>query len=350
MKILLTGAAGFIGYHTVLSLVRSGKEVIGLDNINNYYDPILKLKRLEKIGIDSSLIINNVQVKSKRYKNFSFVKLNIEDKLSIDNLFAENRFDIVIHLAAQAGVRYSMENPDVYIQSNLIGFYNIINASATKRIKHFVYASSSSVYGSNEKIPFSEADPADHPLNLYAATKRSNELIAHSYSHTYDLPTTGLRFFTVYGPWGRPDMALFKFTKSILENQPIEVYNKGDMVRDFTYVDDIVRGILEIIKNPPHRRIDVELNSSGPSSSTAPYAIYNIGNNHPVNLLSFISAIESATNRKAIIHHSPLHPGDVKNTHADINCLKSYIGYTSSTDYITGISRFVKWYKEYYKK
>ncbi|WP_225419994.1 NAD-dependent epimerase/dehydratase family protein [Methanohalophilus profundi] len=299
MKILVTGNAGFIGFHLVKKLVNSGHEIVGLDNINNYYDIDLKFGRLEQTGIDSKNLGYNRFVQSNEYMDYRFIKLNIEDRGNIENLFETEGFDVVCHLAAQAGVRYSLKDPHTYIQSNIVGFMNILEGCRHNNIKHLVYASSSSVYGLNTKMPFSTQDNVDHPVSLYAASKKSNELMAHTYSHLYGIPTTGLRFFTVYGPWGRPDMAYFKFTKAIIEDRSIDVYNYGNMERDFTYVDDVVAGIIKIIgSEPPEGNNEWYSEEPVPSISKAPYRIYNIGNNRPVNLMDFIGAVEKATGKE----------------------------------------------------
>jgi UDP-glucuronate 4-epimerase len=312
MKVLVTGAAGFIGFHLVNRLITEGFEVVGLDIINNYYDVNLKYSRLKECGIDEAEINENILINSNKYSNYQFIKLNIEDKKNLFNLFQKEKFDYVINLAAQAGVRYSIENPDVYISSNIVGFLNILEACRHHKIKHLVYASSSSVYGLNGKIPFSTSDNVDHPISLYAASKKSNELMAHTYSHLYNIPTTGLRFFTVYGPWGRPDMALFLFTKAILDDKPIDVYNNGKMFRDFTYIDDIVEGIYKVANNPSKGNKNWDNKNPNPSDSISPYKIYNIGNSTPVKLMDFISEIEKNLNKKAKINFLPLQPGDVE--------------------------------------
>lgn len=330
MKVLVTGAAGFIGFHTVNQFIEMGHVVVGLDNINDYYSPQLKYQRLREAGIETTEIKWYHAVSSNRNTNYSFVRMNLEDKQQLFSLFQNENFDIVINLAAQAGVRYSIENPDVYIQSNTVGFHYLLEACRNFPVKHLVHASSSSVYGSNSKIPFSEDDKVDTPVSLYAATKKSNELMAHSYSHLYQIPTTCLRFFTVYGPWGRPDMAPMLFAKAVLENKPINVFNNGEMSRDFTYVGDIVEGIyLSSLK--------VESN----------YNVLNIGNGSPVNLMNFIEVLEDKLGQKAIKNYMPMQAGDVKETWANIDKLKTIYKYQPKVDIEEGIGEFVKWVREY---
>ncbi|HQB09761.1 MAG TPA: NAD-dependent epimerase [bacterium] len=349
MKILVTGTAGFIGYHVAEHLVNRGDEVVGLDVVNDYYDINLKYSRLENMGIDKDMAVYGKLVKSTKSDNYSFIKLDLKDKESIEDLFKNQKFDKVCNLAAQAGVRYSLTNPDAYIESNIAGFMNILEASRHNGIKHLVYASSSSVYGANEELPFSTHDNVDHPISLYAASKKSNELMAHVYSHLFKIPTTGLRFFTVYGPWGRPDMALFLFTKAILEDREIEVFNYGEMLRDFTYIDDIVEGVVRVIDNVPRGNVNWNGKKPDPSSSKAPYKIYNIGNNAPVKLMSFIEAIEEKLGKTAKKKLMPLQMGDVPATYADVEDLVQNIGYKPATTIKTGIDRFIDWYLEYYK-
>ena len=331
MKYLVTGAAGFIGNFVAERLCDAEHEVIGLDNLNDYYDVNLKLARLKRLD---------------KFDNFTFVKLDLSDKEAMASLFSEQLFDRVIHLAAQAGVRYSIENPMAYIDSNLVGMATILEGCRHNKVQHLVYASSSSVYGMNEKMPFSTEDAVDHPVSLYAATKKSNELMAHSYSHLYDLPTTGLRFFTVYGPWGRPDMAPFLFTDAILNDREIKVFNHGKMKRDFTYIDDIVEGIIRIQNVVPVR--DAENLNTSPSSSKAPYKVFNIGNNEPIALISFIEAIEKATGKKANKNYMPMQAGDVPATFADIDSLQKEVGFKPDTNIEYGMQQFVVWYKEFY--
>jgi UDP-glucuronate 4-epimerase len=348
MKILITGTAGFIGFHLANKLIARGDEVIGIDSINNYYDVNLKYSRLKVAGINNESISYNKVVISDKFPNYRFIQLNLEDKEGIDKLFADYRFDKVCNLAAQAGVRYSIENPSVYAQSNIVGFLNILEACRHNKIEHLVYASSSSVYGLNEVMPFSTCHNVDHPISLYAASKKSNELMAHTYSYLYNLPTTGLRFFTVYGPWGRPDMALFLFTKAMIEGKPIDVFNNGDMQRDFTYIDDIVEGILRVIDNIPQGDINWSGQNPNPAASVAPYKLYNIGNSNPVKLLDFVDAIETALGRKAKKNFLPLQPGDVPSTWADVEDLVKNIDYKPSVKVSEGIQKFIEWYKVYY--
>ena len=331
MKYLVTGAAGFIGNFVSERLCDAGHDVVGLDNLNDYYDPNLKLARLKRLD---------------KFDNFTFVKLDLADREGMESLFAEEKFDRVIHLAAQAGVRYSIENPMAYIDSNLVGMATILEGCRHNKVKHLVYASSSSVYGMNEKMPFSTEDEVNHPVSLYAATKKSNELMAHSYSHLYDLPTTGLRFFTVYGPWGRPDMAPFLFTDAILNDREIKVFNNGKMKRDFTYIDDIVEGIIRIQDVVPARNADNP--NTSPSSGKAPYKVFNIGNNEPIALMTFIEAIEKAAGKEAKKNFMPMQAGDVPATFADIDSLKEEVGFKPDTKIEFGMQQFVDWYKGFY--
>ncbi len=349
MKILITGTAGFIGFHLARKLLERGDTVVGLDSINDYYSVDLKYSRLEETGISREKVCYGKVVRSDRYSNYSFIQLNLEDKENLDRLFAEEQFDKVCNLAAQAGVRYSLENPRAYIDSNIIGFINILEACRHNRVKHLAYASSSSVYGLNEAMPFSTHDNVDHPISLYAASKKSNELMAHTYSKLFDIPTTGLRFFTVYGPWGRPDMALFLFTKAIQEGKPIQVFNQGNMRRDFTYVADIVEGITRVIDNPPAPNPYWSGKAPDPASSPAPYTVYNIGNSNPVNLMDFIEAIEKALGKKAEKEFLPLQAGDVPATWADTSDLENNLGYKPNTSVQEGIGEFIRWYTGYYK-
>lgn len=347
MKILVTGTAGFIGFHLAKALLERGEEVIGIDNINDYYDVELKYSRLAETGIQRKDIVYNTSVRSSNYPGYQFFQLDLADKDKLEQLFASQKFDKVINLAAQAGVRYSLENPQAYIDANITGFLNILECCRYNKIKHLVYASSSSVYGNNSKMPLSTSDRVDHPISLYAATKKSNELMAHTYSHLFGIPTTGLRFFTVYGPYGRPDMALFLFTKAIIAGQPIQVFNKGEMKRDFTYVDDIVGGITRVLDHTP---LPAKENITDPSvSKTAPYKIYNIGNSSPVRLMDFIEAIETKLGIEAIKELLPMQPGDVPMTWADTSDLKANLDYRPDTPIKEGVSKFIDWYKSYYK-
>ena len=345
-NILVTGSAGFIGFHLVKELLKRGDKVTGLDIVNNYYDVNLKYARLEETGIKKNNIDYNKIVNSEKHGQYSFIKLDLIDSKSIDYLFNNNKYDVVVNLAAQAGVRYSLENPKAYIDSNIGGFLNILEGCRNYGVKHLVYASSSSVYGNNTKMPLSTSDNVDHPISLYAASKKTNELMAHTYSHLFKIPTTGLRFFTVYGPWGRPDMALFLFTKAMLEGKPIKVFNNGNMVRDFTYIDDIVQGIIRVIDNSAEVfKGDV---SDASRSKSAPYKIYNIGNSSPVNLMDYILEIESALNKKAIKEFLPMQPGDVSKTFADVSDLQNDLNYKPDITIKVGIRNFINWYKEYF--
>jgi UDP-glucuronate 4-epimerase len=348
MKILVTGTAGFIGSFAAARLAERGDEVVGLDNINDYYDVNLKFGRLEKDGVERKAAESGELVRSTRYPNYSFIRMHLEDRDALERLFQNEGFDAVCHLAAQAGVRYSLVNPHAYIESNIIAFQNILESCRHNDVKHLVYASSSSVYGLNERYPFSTSDNVDHPVSLYAATKKSNELMAHTYSHLYGIPTTGLRYFTVYGPWGRPDMALFLFTKAILEDRPIDVFNHGKMKRDFTYVDDIVTGTIKVLDKPPQGNTTWTGESPDPSSSRAPYKIYNIGNNTPVALMDFIDAIEKALNRKAEKNFLPMQPGDVPATWANVDDLVEDLGYSPNVPMREGVKKFVEWYLDFY--
>ncbi len=333
MKILVTGAAGFIGFHTVKVLLDRGDQVVGLDNLNDYYDVTLKEARLAQL---------------EGRNGFTFVKLDLADRVGMVSLFEREKFDRVIHLAAQAGVRYSIENPHAYVSSNLTGFMNVLEGCRDTGVEHLVYASSSSVYGANTAKPFSIHQNVDHPLSLYAATKKSNELMAHTYAHLYGLPVTGLRFFTVYGPWGRPDMALFLFTRKILAGEPIDVFNNGEHARDFTYVDDIVEGVLRSVDRVAEPNIDWDGVSPDPGTSLAPYRLYNIGNSEPVKLMDYIACIEKALGKTAEKNFLPLQPGDVLETYADIDDLTRDIGYKPETKIEDGITKFVEWYRSYH--
>ncbi|MDY6881839.1 MAG: NAD-dependent epimerase [Thermodesulfobacteriota bacterium] len=348
MKILVTGTAGFIGSFTALRLARQDEGVVGIDNINDYYDVSVKYGRLARDGFDRLEVDSGRCIQSQMYDNYCFKRLSIEDLAELDQLFSDEKFDMVCHLAAQAGVRYSLVNPHAYIDSNIVGFLNLLECCKKYNIKHLVYASSSSVYGLNEKYPFSTHDNVDHPASLYAATKKSNELMAHTYSHLFLLPTTGLRFFTVYGPWGRPDMALFIFTKAIIEGRPIDVFNHGEMKRDFTYIDDIVTGVAKVLFNPPKGEPRWSGKNPDPSTSKAPYRLYNIGNNSPVGLMEFIEAIEEALGTKAKKNFLPLQAGDVPATWADVEDLTRDIGYAPSVTVRDGVDRFVEWYRDFF--
>ena len=332
-KILVTGAAGFIGFHLSKRLLERGDEVVGLDNLNNYYDVELKRTRLARL---------------EKHHHFRFFKLDLVDRDSIAELFACEKFNKIVNLAAQAGVRYSIENPYAYVDSNLVGFVNLLEGCRHHNIEHFVFASSSSVYGLNTKMPFSVHHNVDHPISLYAATKKANELMAHTYAHLYGLPTTGLRFFTVYGPWGRPDMALFKFTKAIIEDKPIDVYNYGQMRRDFTYIDDIIEGVVRVLDKIPEANQNWSGDSPDPSSSPAPYRLYNIGNNNPVELMHYIEVLEKTLGKTAEKNMLPMQAGDVSATYADVDDLETDVGFKPKTTIEAGIKNFIEWYKQYY--
>lgn len=349
MKILITGTAGFIGFHLAEKLLKRGDQVVGLDSINDYYDVRVKYGRLEKTGISKNDIQYNQLIQSTVYPNYQFIQLNLEDKDKLNQLFESQKFDKVINLAAQAGVRYSLTNPDAYIDANIVGFINILECCRHHQIKHLTYASSSSVYGLNKDQPFSTKDNVDHPVSLYAATKKSNELMAHTYSHLFKIPTTGLRFFTVYGPWGRPDMALFLFTKAMIEDKPIDVFNYGEMQRDFTYIDDIVEGVIRVNDNPPKENPDWDPSSDDASISSAPYKVYNIGNNNPVKLMDFISTIEKKLGKTAKKNMLPIQAGDVPSTYADVHDLIRDLDYKPETSIEEGIDKFVDWYLEFFE-
>lgn len=349
MKILVTGTAGFIGFYTAKALTKKGHQVIGLDNINDYYDVAIKYGRLEQSGIDAKKIDYGELKSSSKWPGYAFIKLNLEDKPRIEKLFAREQFDAVCHLAAQAGVRYSLENPDAYINSNVVGFMNVLEACRHNHVKNLSYASSSSVYGLNEKMPFSTSHHTDHPVSLYAATKKSNELMAHTYAHLYGIHCTGLRFFTVYGPWGRPDMAPFMFTKAAFEGETIKVFNHGKMKRDFTYIDDIVEGTVRVVETPCEASRDWNGDAPDPSSSSAPYKIYNIGNSKPIELMTFIRAVERATGIELNKEFMPIQPGDVAATYADVSDLEQNMSYSPSTPVIKGMHKMVDWYKQFYK-
>jgi len=346
-KVLVTGAGGFIGFHLSRKLLANGYDVVGMDSLNEYYDPNLKYDRLQALGISK----NNISYNQKAVgsSSFAFYQLSLEDTDKVAEVFKNELFDCVVNLAAQAGVRYSLINPHAYVESNIIGFLNILEGCRHNQTCHLIYASSSSVYGLNTKMPFSVNDNVDHPISLYAASKKANELMAHTYSYLYAVPTTGLRFFTVYGPWGRPDMALFMFTKNILEGKPIDVFNNGNMLRDFTYVDDIVESISRLIPKIPQPDKNFSGHEPNPSTSPAPYRIYNIGNNSPVNLMGFIHEIENVLDKKAVLNFMPLQPGDVPETYADVTSLFDTIDFKPQTEVKDGIRNFVEWYLDYYK-
>ena len=335
MKILVTGCAGFIGMHAAARLLAGGHEVVGADSVNDYYDVRLKENRLLELG---------------KQPAFTFERIDLADRGLAEAMFARHRFDRVLHLAAQAGVRYSLTNPHAYVGSNLVAFMNILEGCRHSQVQHLVYASSSSVYGGNTRMPFSEHDSVDHPVSMYAATKKANELMAHTYSHLFGLPTTGLRFFTVYGPWGRPDMALFLFTKAILEGRPIDVFNHGKMQRDFTFVDDIVEGVIRVMDRTAAPDPAYVSDRPDPGTSNAPYRVFNIGNHQPVELLDYIGCIEDALGLKAQMNLLPLQAGDVPATYADVDALRDWVGFTPATEVRTGVARFVAWYREYYKR
>ena len=349
MKILITGAAGFIGSYVSKVLLERGDEVVGLDNINSYYDTNLKYGRLSFLGIETNDAPFYKFLQSTKYERFRFIRMNLEDTQAIQMLFANEGFDIVCNFAAQAGVRYSIENPRAYVESNIDGFINILEGCRNNKVKHLVYASSSSVYGLNGKVPFSESDSIAHPVSIYAATKKSNELMAHSYSHLYNLPTTGLRFFTVYGPWGRPDMSPMLFTDAILNNRSIKVFNNGDMLRDFTFIDDIVEGVVRTIDHIATPNSEWNAKTPDPSSSSAPYRIYNIGNSNPIKLMEFISSVELACGKEAEKTFLPMQPGDVYQTNADTSKLEDAVGFKPNKDIYEGVQETVDWYKQFYK-
>jgi UDP-glucuronate 4-epimerase len=338
MKVLVTGAAGFIGCHVAKRLLERGDEVVGFDNVNAYYDPGIKEGRLQLLG----------EVSRKTSARFQFIRANLANQDAVKTCFAEHSFDRVIHLAAQAGVRYSLENPHAYVESNIVAYTNILEACRHGGVAHLTYASTSSVYGANTNMPFSEHRPADHPLQFYAATKRANELMAHSYSHLFRLPTTGLRFFTVYGPWGRPDMALFLFTKSILAGEPIKLFNNGNHKRDFTFVEDIAEGVIRASDQPATPNAGWDSGDPDPATSNAPWRIFNIGNNNPVKLTAYVGALEEALGRKAKVELLPLQPGDVPDTFADTSVLEQAVGYRPATPVREGVGKFIAWYKDYY--
>jgi len=333
MKYLVTGSAGFIGYHLAKELLARGEHVLGVDNLNDYYNVQLKRDRLKKLTLSA---------------NFCFEKQDLADRQAVDLLFQRHEIGAVLHMAAQAGVRYSLKNPHAYVDSNLVAFVNVLEGCRAQQVAHLVYASSSSVYGVNKKAPFSVEDPVDHPISLYAATKKSNELMAHTYSHLYHLPTTGLRFFTVYGPWGRPDMAIYKFTEAIMQGRPIDVYNFGKMRRDFTYIDDIVEGVLRVVEQMPSA--DVSTDGQSERSRRAAYQLYNIGNHRPVELEYLISILESCLGRPAKKNYLPMQPGDVQETYADIESLRKAVGFSPNTPIEEGVPKFVQWYQQYHEQ
>ncbi len=337
MKVLVTGAAGFIGYHVALKLLERGDTVVGVDNLNDYYDVSLKEARLASIQASANAA------------NFKFIKLDLAEQVATAKLFEQEQPSRVIHLAAQAGVRYSLQNPHAYISSNLVGFTNVLEACKAIQAQHLVYASSSSVYGGNTKMPFSESDNVDHPLSLYAATKKANDLMAHTYSHLYRLPTTGLRFFTVYGPWGRPDMSPFLFADAILNEKPIQIFNHGDMMRDFTYIDDIVEGVIRVLDKPAVPDSSFDASALNPSASHAPYRVFNIGNSQPEKPMDFISLLEDAIGQEAQKEFLPMQAGDVKATYADTSALENWVGFRPATSLQSGINDFVGWYRDYYQ-
>lgn len=349
MKILVTGTAGFIGFHLVERLLARGDEVVGLDSINDYYDVKFKYGRLAEAGINADEVTYGQTVRSHKSSNYRFIQLKLEDRAALNALFEVEGFDAVCNLAAQAGVRYSIENPMAYIDANIVGFLNILEACRHYEVKNLCFASSSSVYGLSEKYPFSPHDNVDHPISLYAATKKSNELMAHTYAHLYGISATGLRFFTVYGPWGRPDMALFLFTRAALNDEPIDVFNHGEMMRDFTYIDDIISGVVRVIDNPAKPNPAWDGKAADPASSPAPYRIYNIGNNAPVKLIDFIEAIEKSTGKAIRKNMMPMQAGDVAATYADVDDLVTDLNYRPNTDLQYGVDRFVHWYREFYE-
>lgn len=345
MNILITGAAGFIGFHIAKRLIQENHIVFGIDSLNSYYSTRLKISRLKELGIENPFE-ESVQ---KGQESFQFIQLDLCNKSALNRLFVEQKFDVVINLAAQAGVRYSLENPQAYIDSNIQGFQNLLEASRAYPPKHLIFASSSSVYGLNQEMPFATHHHTDHPVSLYAATKKANEMMAHTYAHLFGIPCSGLRFFTVYGPWGRPDMAYFSFTEKILRGEPIDVFNNGDLMRDFTYVDDIVEGISRLIPVVPKGNSSFDLQNPNPSESTAPYKLYNIGNNTPVKLMDFIEALEDALGKKAIKNYKPMQAGDVYATFADVDSLTQACGFKPTTSIQEGLKKFVGWYKEFYQ-
>jgi len=348
LKVLVTGTAGFIGFYLAKRLLDRGDTVVGIDNINDYYDMNIKYGRLNETGVNKDDISYGKPVQSSLYPEYRFIQIGLEDRELMEELFVVEKFDAVVNLAAQAGVRYSLKNPHAYVTSNMTGFMNILEGCRHNEVKHLVYASSSSVYGLNESQPFATTDNIDHPISLYAASKKANELMAHSYSYLYNMPTTGLRFFTVYGPWGRPDMALFLFTKAILNNEPIDVFNNGNLSRDFTYIDDIVEGIVKVLDSPAKSNPNWSGENPSPGSSSAPYKVYNIGNSNPVRLMDFIEAIEAKIGKIAEKNMMPMQAGDVPSTHADVSDLERDLDYKPTTKIKDGISSFIDWYRSFY--
>ena len=349
MKILVTGTAGFIGFHLAEKLLERGDEVVGIDSINDYYDPKLKYARLAESGIGAEAEVFGQEVQSTKYAGYRFVRMKLEDRESLQKLFVREKFDAVVNLAAQAGVRYSLENPYAYIESNIVGFLNLLECARHNPVNHFVYASSSSVYGGNTKTPFSEEDRVDNPVSLYAATKKSNELMAHVYSKLYGIPTTGLRFFTVYGPWGRPDMSPFLFADAILHNRPIKMFNNGDMLRDFTFIDDIAEGVSRVIDHIPSPNKNYDLINSDQSLSAVPYKMYNIGNSHPVRLMDFVQAIEEAIGHEAEKIFLPMQPGDVYQTNADTTALQKDLNFRPNKSIKEGVNETISWFRSFYQ-
>jgi UDP-glucuronate 4-epimerase len=349
MKILITGLAGFIGFHVSRHLAEQDHEILGVDNITDYYSTNFKKDRLKELGFDADDLTEDKIIRSNIYPNLRFIKIGLEDSYAVLSLFRQEQFDIVMHFAAQAGVRYSLLKPQVYLKSNIEGFLNILEGCRNFPVKHFIYASSSSVYGLNGKTPFSVHQPVNHPVSLYAATKKSNELMAHTYSHLFNIPATGLRFFTVYGPWGRPDMAYFSFTKNILAGKEIQIFNEGKMMRDFTYIDDVTNGIVSLIDNAPVENESWDKLNPDPSTSSAPYRIFNLGNHKPVQLLDFITTLEKVLGRKANLKMMPMQPGDVEMTYADIEDSTKAFGFNPTTNIEQGLGKFVEWYRGYFK-
>lgn len=347
MKILVTGAAGFIGYHVSKKFLELGNQVVGIDSLNDYYDPALKLARLSELGVKADLDGSDGPSRGGRYPGFEFFHARLEDRRQIDAIFDASGFDLVVNLAAQAGVRYSIDHPREYVDSNIVGFLNILEGCRNHKVGHLVYASSSSVYGLNDSRPFSTKHGTNHPVSLYAATKKANELMAHAYSNLYSLPTTGLRFFTVYGPWGRPDMAYFKFAKAIMKGAPIDVYNNGDMWRDYTFIDDIVEGVVRVSMKIPAGDSEWDARDPDPSRSVVPYRVFNLGNNRSVKLSEFIGILEDNLGKKARKNYLPMQPGDVYATEADVSALREYCGWSPETDINYGLARFCEWFGKY---